>query len=186
MFPNILKHVIWLSSSLTSRKWDKDRIRSTMYGKFGAYRPKHYGVEYRTLSNTWVDHEDRRRFVFNAAQSSMEELMRGIRIYDNYYIPDFDYYVEKGSFGDILYYAKQILRNRPNNLYSNWLNIPDIQTSNPFDKKEEDGYAKAAQFIAGLGNAIPMPEAAIQGWQADDDIIDEMNDFDDDDIELEA
>lgn len=176
---------------MTSRKWDKDRIRSTMYGKFGAYRPKHYGVEYRTLSNTWVDHEDRRRFVFNAAQSSMEELMRGIRIYDNYHSFDFNYYVENGFFGDILYYAKQILRNRPNNLYSNWLNIPNVQTANPFDKKEdgsEDGYTKSLKFVAGLGNAVPMPEAAIQGWQADDVIIDELEEFPDDDIldELEA
>jgi len=34
--------------------WDKDTKRQRMYGKPGAFRPKPYGVEYRTLSNAWL------------------------------------------------------------------------------------------------------------------------------------
>ena len=33
---------------------DKGLLRKQLYGKAGAYREKHYGVEHRTLSNFWV------------------------------------------------------------------------------------------------------------------------------------
>lgn len=34
--------------------WDNDTVRRTLYGKAAAFRPKHYGMEYRTLSNVWL------------------------------------------------------------------------------------------------------------------------------------
>lgn len=39
-----------------ARHWDKDIKREFMYGNRGAFRPKHYGVEYRTPSNAWLRH----------------------------------------------------------------------------------------------------------------------------------
>lgn len=39
---------------LPSVLFDNDTERRSMYGKAGAYRPKAYGVEYRTLSNAWL------------------------------------------------------------------------------------------------------------------------------------
>lgn len=172
---------------LPSRRWDKDRTRATMYGKFGAYRPKHYGVEYRTLSNTWVNHEDRRRFVFNAAQSSMKELVTGVRIYDNYYIPDFDRYIEVGNFSDISYYARQILKSRES-IYQDWLNINEVATANPFDKKEEITTNHPIWNIQPL--AHPLADVAFEPINDpfEDEAIEEfLDDGDFDDLaELEA
>lgn len=34
--------------------FDDDNQRRTLYGKAGAFRPKTYGMEYRTLSNKWL------------------------------------------------------------------------------------------------------------------------------------
>lgn len=34
--------------------WDDDVKRRQLYGKAGAFRPKPYGMEYRTLSNRWL------------------------------------------------------------------------------------------------------------------------------------
>lgn len=161
---------------LASRRWDKDRVRSTMYGKFGAFRPKHYGVEYRTLSNTWVDHEDRRRFVFEGAMSAMDLLMSGKRLYEDYYIPDFDHHVKQGNFGDVLYYAKHMLRNRvPSDLFAYWAAIEEVATANPFDKKEE---VRKYNLDFGAGNIVPQP-IALGGWGEAAVVLDEVGDFPD-------
>ncbi len=39
---------------MVEHNWDTDTERRKMYGKFGAFRPKPYGMEYRSLSNAWV------------------------------------------------------------------------------------------------------------------------------------
>lgn len=51
---------------------DADTRRRSMYGKAGAYRDKDYGVEYRSLSNFWLNHADLMRWVFNRAQWAAE------------------------------------------------------------------------------------------------------------------
>jgi hypothetical protein len=43
---------------------DNEPRRRELYGKAGAFRPKPYGVEYRTPSNVWIKNRDNRRAVF--------------------------------------------------------------------------------------------------------------------------
>ena len=43
---------------------DDEPRRRELYGKAGAFRPKPYGVEYRTPSNVWIKSRDYRRAVF--------------------------------------------------------------------------------------------------------------------------
>ena len=54
--------------------WDKDDKRRSMYGKAGSFRPKPYGMEYRTLSNRWIFNTDLIRFVYNATQEALEKM----------------------------------------------------------------------------------------------------------------
>lgn len=62
---------------LPSLFYDNDTRRREMYGKAGAFRPKSYGVEYRTLSNAWLKSEDLIKWVFRNAQRGVMELMEG-------------------------------------------------------------------------------------------------------------
>lgn len=52
---------------LPSLDWDADRNRRKMYGKAGCFRPKPYGFEYRTLSNSWLRDVSLMRKVYRGA-----------------------------------------------------------------------------------------------------------------------
>lgn len=66
---------------IPSLMWDTDEVRRTMYGDFGCYRPKHYGVEYRTLSNAWVNDVNLRKLVYYNSVLAGELLMQGVQAY---------------------------------------------------------------------------------------------------------
>lgn len=61
-----------------SKKWDPDELRRKLYGREGAFRPKHYGVEYRVLSNAWLDNYLIAGYVFDAAQAITQKWLAGI------------------------------------------------------------------------------------------------------------
>lgn len=63
----------------SSRWWDKDTKRRTLYGQPGAFRPKKYGVEYRVLSNAWLADVRATRFVFYATDAVTRKFLKGFR-----------------------------------------------------------------------------------------------------------
>lgn len=64
--------------------WDKDPTRRLLYGKAGAFRPKPYGMEYRVMSNRWLDSEALMRWVYNSIQVGMEDALGGFWAEDRY------------------------------------------------------------------------------------------------------
>ena len=64
--------------------WDDDTRRRSMYGKAGCFRPKPYGVEYRTLSNAWLRDDDHIRYVYRQSVAAIQSLMAGERFDKKY------------------------------------------------------------------------------------------------------
>lgn len=53
---------VWLG--MPSLLWDRDDRRRSLYGAAGAFRPKPYGMEYRVLSNKWIDNPLLRKTIY--------------------------------------------------------------------------------------------------------------------------
>ena len=64
--------------------WDKDPTRRMLYGKAGAFRPKPYGMEYRVMSNRWLESEALMRWVYNSIQVGMEDALGDFWAEDRY------------------------------------------------------------------------------------------------------
>lgn len=58
--------------------WDQDDKRRSMYGQAGCFRPKEYGMEYRTLSNKWIFKPVLVKFVFDAVAEALTNLHEGV------------------------------------------------------------------------------------------------------------
>lgn len=69
---------------LPSLFYDNDVERREMYGKAGCVRVKPYGVEYRTLSNAWLNGTNLMRWIFRATQRGVNDLMNGIDLSEKY------------------------------------------------------------------------------------------------------
>jgi len=67
---------------------DKGTLRRELYGKAGCYRPKPYGVEYRTLSNFWIFDDALITWAYQGTQRALEFVQSGsvIRPEDHYTI----------------------------------------------------------------------------------------------------
>lgn len=73
-----LTRMLDFTLGIPSLLWDRDEKRRQLYGKAGAFRPKPYGMEYRTLSNAWLDPKTKhlRKFVFAQAVAAIEMLFQ--------------------------------------------------------------------------------------------------------------
>jgi hypothetical protein len=93
--PNDEAHIIWCATlakhldlflGIRSLEWDKDKTRRLLYGNPGAIRIKPYGLEYRVLSNLWLESEDLVRFVYRQTVRCIEDLKNnGALTPDDYY-----------------------------------------------------------------------------------------------------
>lgn len=62
---------------------DLDVERRKLYGKAGAFRPKPYGVEYRTLSNFWIFEEKYIRWVWRQTDKALTAVVKGFDYKDS-------------------------------------------------------------------------------------------------------
>lgn len=59
---------------------DKDTERKELYGKAGLYRPKPYGVEYRTPSTFWIHSDSTIGYIFEQCQKVVDFINEGKRL----------------------------------------------------------------------------------------------------------
>lgn len=69
---------------LPSLIYDAAVRRREMYGCAGAFRPKSYGAEYRTLSNAWLTSKERMAWVYRATQAGVKAAIEGNNLVDKY------------------------------------------------------------------------------------------------------
>lgn len=55
-----------------TRTYDFDDKRRTLYGAPGSFRPKHYGVEYRAISNAFLQSDDTIELIYRAVRETAE------------------------------------------------------------------------------------------------------------------
>jgi hypothetical protein len=71
----LVKHLD-ASIGLLNAVFEPTNTRRDLYGKAGAFRPKSYGVEYRTLSNSWLLDDRYATLIFNSCCSVFNRLIK--------------------------------------------------------------------------------------------------------------
>ena len=78
------RHLDW-SVGLYCYLLDNDKERKNLYGRAGAFRPKPYGLEYRTPPNAWLTNSQRILDIYTISMKSYTDFCRGI-VYNSHYL----------------------------------------------------------------------------------------------------
>lgn len=63
-----------------SQVWDGDAKRQKLYGKPGAFRPKPYGLEYRVMSNAWLNYPLLWPWIHESCTTLMKHVEAGTKL----------------------------------------------------------------------------------------------------------
>lgn len=115
---------------LGSLVYDADTKRRTMYGAAGAFRPKPYGVEYRVLSNAWLQSEELMAWVYRTTTKAINDLFEG-----------------KAAFYQHVALVKTLMKQKSPNLrtVSQLLDLHGVETPPGFAKDFVYGFRPIAQ-----------------------------------------
>lgn len=104
----MVKQLDIMGALLIPSEGEDGKRRRELYGKAGAFRPKSYGVEYRTPSNTWLNDTGVMNKVYNNAHSAFTDLLAGARYYEMSHYKNIDAVINnhdvkgiRGLYGDI-------------------------------------------------------------------------------------
>ncbi len=119
-------------------EWDKDDRRRLLYGSWGSFRPKSYGMEYRPLSNAWLEDPKLAEGVFYLSK------MVGLSVLNAHHL--------KVGFND----NSPIMSVNSSRDSSNFLNlVSQLNRRPPVDTKEE---TKLNNFLDALSRSCCYEE----------------------------
>ena len=146
---------VYVGGGVTATGDETEFKRRELYGKAGAFRPKSYGVEYRTSSNVWLGGAEWIENIFCRTRDAFNELLDGYRAYENG-----DYAVKAINTGHRLrdYYSDYRL------YYGNYSPV----TVDTLDKLVEA--AKRDFLMEALMDEDEQPDVEIELWDEEEDI----------------
>lgn len=118
-------------------------VRRQLYGRAGAFRPKPYGVEYRTPSNVWIKSEKLMRFAYKCTQSAVEELLDGYRAENDIK----DYTIIDRDLAQDRYYANKMARLSSNTRLKSLFEEAGVLAEEAYPEAKT-GYDAKAQNLA--------------------------------------
>jgi len=148
--------------------------RRKLYGKAGAFRPKPYGMEYRSPSNVWLRNTASIQSMFTMAYNAFNRLMNGHQDYENEYYQNIVAMVDKGQHTKVAYdYAtlstyggKRVEMANLDDLVDYWcaragIDDPLLNTDINMPKPLIERYVIPAEFQQAIGwNVVNPPVIA--------------------------